>query len=1778
MLILWNVAQGQSGSNTSNHIPDSLIVRCNMVCGTNSDFIRSLKGNDSSNTPNSSQNVNTTWHLTDFPVGTYFQCGKFTVYYADLIPGSPVGGFNDPTIVSGTLTLGAQRRNTLCQVLWDIQNMIDFSLVPNGAITLCVDNSYIIGTNAAPNTVDWYAEGGPVWIGNLLPVYGVVNNYIKSGTDPFSIYTTPYDFHSFLKVNFDTYYNQGTSFGDSINYNNGTGPVDNCQFDLYSVIYHEICHVLGWFSLLDMTPVSPVNVIGEAQPSMIGGMYSAIDNSIHLGNLEYPTTILDKLIVGGAINTNTTYINPITGLPIGTTTQNNYWLNGQLFPNNDPVYSGYDGNSSYFYKDPGLFLGHLDYQMNSYALRHHISPGERQDYVMAPFLSKGVERRFLTKGELRAFINILGYNLTSTFQSLNNNLINNNIPVCTKMATQVISSAFKSYLGAYDGADFMTPDYTIVNNNVPFTIPLTFGPTTIYDLDNDPVTIMPGTIVNLRGCGDGNGNNANQLQIGNGGTSIIYNPRHNFYGRAQFGFNLWDGKEKGPFVIYTVDVQKGTNVSLQANGNMVLNPGFEEGTEVRRLGVEETKINGPFREGYLKEGRFSGAIFSDSHPRDFYTNSYEPAGGGIFVKDSWALCDWAQILNEEFGFIGTNFTSIPNFPSPNGQKRFQKIFDNRCGYFLLTNDLQTCKKYKLEFDFYGSAIDNSSFEVGFLNENQIPVGDYLACSNPVSNFIVPTVVGTTTNTTPVSSWQKYTLTFEYCASQQSSVMYLKAKGTGSFLIDNISLSEYTPNLGVSVTATQPIPCGSYQLTPNVTNLPNSICNSNQLLNYSWSPNSGLSCYTCANPIASPTSPTTYSLQINSGCQTASSSISLNQVTVTANALQCNNCNVSALMTLIGAPSTSTSLITNATIVFNGTFTVDKNLLIGNCPNLLFDANAVIKVNPGFTLNIKTSTLKSLCNQMWTGIQTMALNSSIIIDNSTLMDMIEGVHTAQGSTLTITTTSFINNYLGIWIENNQTNSTIIRENIFTSTSLMSPNLGQKGKYGIKLNNCSYIDIGSNTSGANNFSNLKTGIYIGFTITGTSLCQNNIHNCNFTNILGGNYGLPGLNGTFPVTVYNDPEGTAIFGENKSSGNLKLTVDYPVLSNNANFNHCTKGITASGMSVTVNRANLSDVVWGIHVSQTDKYDYQITNNNLTIFRYGIGFSGNTQSAYVFNNVLSSRNYDHDWMNGQPLGGTYGIYVYNFNPNNLPNNSFRILSNGITYNAPTGNGIIVANRGINISNNTITLTHNLSGWTNNNALSFGLNGINISRAFGCNLYCNSVGGNAALPYQSVYNQAAFAFSDSKNMTLQCNSATLTKYGFYALGDCSTGIDRVKANTCYKHVNGWLLRHLTNPGSLGNSIGDAGNENNNAFWGINYAQVNGIAAKIYVVDVCSVPQPFKTIFSGNGTLLPGESISQNNCYPYQVNSLNSNHSTYNCPPSCPILQSTNPVASAEFITNLDLAEQIAQDSVLYSEFQEGGAWVAAQRLYYALYHDTAIMNNSQVLDSFFMATQNSMIDQVYEADELLESINASFANDTVAYQNWLTNAHNANNNIGNSDLHAANEHLINALYLKWVEHGVDSLNFEDSIAIAALALQCPWIGGEAVYKARMLYGLFVSVNYDDLDICNTAGVYKGGHGLFDEENNSLSLLYMPSSGEKNIAVFPNPHFGKFMIQYILDQNEKGIFQVVDVYGRLITEATLNPLLGAQTIDMSSSPDGVYYYRFLINGLLKGTGKMLLVH
>jgi hypothetical protein len=117
--------------------------------------------------------------LSDYTSATEFDCGKFKVFYADLLPGAPAGGFADPS-------LGATRRSTLCAVLNYVESVFDLSNVPDHSIRIEVEPSWITGLNPAPTSVSYFAYASSHY-GTLLPNHiqgGKVYDFITTGVDP----------------------------------------------------------------------------------------------------------------------------------------------------------------------------------------------------------------------------------------------------------------------------------------------------------------------------------------------------------------------------------------------------------------------------------------------------------------------------------------------------------------------------------------------------------------------------------------------------------------------------------------------------------------------------------------------------------------------------------------------------------------------------------------------------------------------------------------------------------------------------------------------------------------------------------------------------------------------------------------------------------------------------------------------------------------------------------------------------------------------------------------------------------------------------------------------------------------------------------------------------------------------------------------------------------------------------------------------------------------------------------------------------------------------------------------------------------------------------------------------------------------------------------------------------------------------------------------------------------------------------------------------------------
>jgi hypothetical protein len=944
-------------------LPDTAFRQKVTPCGITPGYLKSLGHTDGAPPPAGLTIP------TAFPSYAIEHCGKFDIYYEDLISTNPQVGFSE---VTGGL--GAQRRATLCAVLTYVQSVFDFSNIPASApIRFHVEQSYAPVANPAPTTVSWLAIAGPTFINTGTPhfINGFVYDYTVSGVDPGS----SSQYHSEMTVNFDKVY-PPSSAGIVIDWHsNHLTNVASCDYDLFSVLLHEVGHTLGWLSYTHYNGSGfPASTLGANQ-------FSGLDNCLHKGTMI--PFALNKLITGPP---SSPVINPLFTSSTTALTSNDIWISPFAAPDNHPVYSGLECTAWPSSFAIGSILSHMDDQMWLYSRRARISPGDNMDYVMGPFGVKGIMRRTFTDVEINTLWSVIGYPLHPSYPTAG---LMNLPPYSTRMAnyTNVMNNDFP---------DAVAADFTMTNNiGSSLTINLNTDPT-LLDPEGNPRIVAPGTLTNYRGCGDGTGNNHNALTVTGGGSIITYTPRPDFYGRAQFGFKVSDGSERGSYVIYTIDVAKGTNVSCTAGTNIVLNGDLEEGSEVKQLGPEETKDAAVQEHAFLREGKMrQGVHLSDSRPYNYMSNNWGPFGAGDMIRDSYLNCSGTTYMSIA-GSVTTTFPFGGSAPTPlptAGGERYSRIYSDY-NYFNLCTDASNCRRYTLEFDYFAQPFfipvgTNIPLTVGFTNSATFPAAATLNYSF-VHTF------------TTASGWQHVSIPFTYCGTNPSSIMNLRQNAAWlGFFIDNVTLVENLsppPALVVNITPSSPAICAgnSVTLTASGTNV---LCNAT----YLWSPGG----QTTASITVTPGSTTVYTCTINDGCRSASGSttVTVNTPNITASA--------SPSSVTAGSPSTLTTNATGAVWTPGGpgssitvnptvttTYTVNGNDPVNGCPGT---ASVTVTVVPGACgscpQSLETYAVGGVLSTSPTGHVVYCLNTNISI-SGTVSLVYDEIRIAPNVTITV----------------------------------------------------------------------------------------------------------------------------------------------------------------------------------------------------------------------------------------------------------------------------------------------------------------------------------------------------------------------------------------------------------------------------------------------------------------------------------------------------------------------------------------------------------------------------------------------------------------------------------------------------------------------------------------------------------------------------------------------------------------------------------------------------------
>jgi hypothetical protein len=583
-------------------------------------------------------------------------------------------------------------------------------------------------------------------------------------------------------------------------------------------------------------------------------------------------------------------INPAVNSIAYPLQQANVWLNDQGPPHNHSIYAGNSGPSINTNENTiGQYMSHL--LQRWFNDRAEYSPGYLVPYVMSPFAIRQYRSSEWTIPEIKMLIP-LGYSLNPNFETssdlfpfdpalgygtaTNAQIISNSPPyrsdynVTADMHT--VYDELQSSAPAELAVQIETenPDFQITNLNTdqnPVQTVLVINldnDLSLIDPDSDDISVYPESVFGIMGVGTGN-NDHDRLILDPTRKIFTYSPEPGFHGRAQFGFHLFDGKEKGGLEIYTIEVNKDPNYTVSPGEELIINGNFEDGTEVRTW-EELDKPYSTSHEFYILPTHLSGSLRPSGMP-------YFRGGYMVYHSHDTYVQNDPSVQNgpENFGFshhtTPREFTNssqaIPDATVQNNDRYIQLSTGN---FMTLRDHLIPGEFYELNFNqgfpagnFFSPSLGvDVQLEIELID---VPTGVFEA--NAVQTINYQTVVEDLLPAVSSTAWQDAQVVFQFCGNEDQ-VLHINIRRDQSMPffqinLDNVSLKQ--------------VSAPEFEVDAGPDLYINSSCPSVQLgvsvlgdvdwcpLEFSWSPAASLSDPSSQFPIASPAQTTTYTVTV-----------------------------------------------------------------------------------------------------------------------------------------------------------------------------------------------------------------------------------------------------------------------------------------------------------------------------------------------------------------------------------------------------------------------------------------------------------------------------------------------------------------------------------------------------------------------------------------------------------------------------------------------------------------------------------------------------------------------------------------------------------------------------------------------------------------------------------------------------------------------------------------------------------------------------------------------------
>jgi len=925
------------------------------------------------------------------------------------------------------------------------------------------------------------------------------------------------------------------------------------------------------------------------------------------------------------------------------------------------------------------------------------------------------------------------------------------------------------------------------------------------------------------------------------------------------------------------------------------------------------------------------------------------------------------------------------------------------------------------------------------------------------------------------------------------------------------------------------------------------------------------------------------------------------ISTTQNLILVNNISASSLISLYNS---NNSIFTNKTVYIDGTFTIDHNITFDNTCHLYFTPIGNVVLNPTFTFDVlDNSILQGACDD-WVGITAAYASNKISITNSTIRDMNSGIKLSNNAELNAEGSTFENNIIRSILYKNINNSNYagyIKACTFkqgTSSNLIP-------EHGIEIVNSDYIIIGGNSvSDGNTFKDLYNGINITGTANIATVLGSSTNSINLFNNVFENINLASASTNYAVMVqeaYTNNKGSAIYIDYGLSTNFDA---YTEVSNttlsttNTSILNCSRGIISMNNHLKAERLWMKNTPFGVMNNTLYSRTCYVRDNIIEDALIGTQLAGNYYDYDVNHNTITIT--AGITLSNAGLGlmaFTYpaiGIDIKQMNQPYSITQKHKVQANtvNIPYNAGKGIASLGTNKAHIIAGNTINFT--TPNGTPMPTVAYcdpGLYGIFTSNSNELQVLGNYVNGQYSnATYQNTFSRAYY-FETTHDMAVMCNKAKATKQGLYAWGNNSTADINIAHNKFRFNLNPLFTLDNGNAqaGTFGN-IGDGSTDNEND-WLYNMSGnstwlQNGLF-KVWRFSNVQINDNIKTHSSLLNALLNESGSTGGVTNPFKYIVQNPTNIPTPTDDECPDLNfgNTNPpqVVLSTNTTDDSYAEDIATQEEAYIDYAEVGAFMNQKWLFDKLSANPQLMTNSTVLANFFTNYENGIIGNISNTELAMATLFDFKGSDSgmIALYN---EAILRNSEIAGTEIYETNEATVNLIALHLARFGKDSLSETELLELEVLSNTCPFVGGSAVYKARVLYSLFNPLaQFNDRFLC-IQGANKGGSSfvnidsLYESQTNefanqlvqqqgiSIAILHKEISIKTNsfedIILYPNPANRILNIEY---NNKQGELIIYDLLGKVILKSVLDKEKAIAKIDLPTLANGLYNYHIIQN-------------